>query len=327
MGPAQKGYNGDMSYDDDLPPSEPTRVMPAVPGGGAAVPPALPPSPPGPSFPDGMGGGVPPDHDPTRTPKIIAGVSAALLVLFAIIFLATRGGDDEVATFDSTLPFTIATSSLPTTTLPATTLPATTAPPTTAPATIATTAPTTVAPTTTAAPTTTTAAPTTTLAPTTTVAPTTTAAPTTTTSTTTLPPTPLCTTDSLSLTIGDSEGAAGSTYTSVYVANTGTATCVLDAPGIMRFTAGGAPVGAQLRASSTSDLELAPGGVATALWRMSQTELFDCTPSAATRIEVVFGAAVVPGPAYGPVCATPAEQQGTLQGFTGGLSDLVPPGE
>jgi hypothetical protein len=131
----------------------------------------------------------------------------------------------------------------------------------------------------------------------------------------------------LSITIGDSEGAAGSTYTEVYVANTGTAACVLDGPGIMRFTVGGTPVGAQLTASSSADLELAPGGVATALWRMSAAGLFDCTPSAATQIELVFGTAIVDGPAYEPVCETPPQEQGTLQGFTAGLSDLVPPGE
>lgn len=314
-----------MSYDDDLPTSEPTRVMPAVPAGGAATPPTLPPSPPGPLFPDGAGGGGrPPGRNPNQTPMIIAGVGAALLVLFAIIFVATRDGDDEVATIDSTLLPTIPSSSLPGTTAPPTTLPATTSPPSTAPATAATTAPTTLA-------TTTTVAPTTTLAPTTTPAPTTTAAPTTTTAapttTTTVPATPLCASGSLSITIGDSEGAAGSTYTEVYVANASSATCVLDAPGVMRFTVGGAPVGAPLTASSTTDLELAPGGVATALWRMSDTALFDCTPSAPTKIQLVFGAATVAGPDYGPVCATPPEEQGTLQGFTGGLADLVPPSE
>lgn len=322
MAGARTGYNGSMSYDDDLPTSEPTRVMPAVPGGGAPTPPTLPPSPPGPVFPNGAGGGMPPDHDPTRTPKIIAAVSAALLVVFAIIFLATRGGDDEIATTDSTLFPTIPSSSFPATTLPPTTLPATTLPITTAPATVATSAPTSVA-------TTTTIAPTTTLAPTTTPAPTTTVAPTTTTvaptTTTTVPPTPLCVTGNLSITIGDSEGAAGSTFTEVYVANASGATCVLDGPGIMRFTVGGTPVGAPITASSTSDLELAPGGAATALWRMSDAGLSECTPSAATKIQLVFGAATVNGPDYDPVCATPAQEQGTLQGFTNGLSDLVPP--
>ncbi len=116
----------------------------------------------------------------------------------------------------------------------------------------------------------------------------------------------------------------GSTYTEVYVANTGGGRCLLDAPGVMRFTVGDTAVGAELVATSTTDLELAPGGVATALWRMSSADLFDCTPSAATRIELVFGEAIVPGGDYEPVCETPPLEQGDLQGFTAGLSDLVP---
>ena len=58
---------------------------------------------------------------------------------------------------------------------------------------------------------------------------------------------------------------------------------------------------------------------------MASTGLFDCTPSADTKIEIAFGTALVPGGDYDPVCAAPPEDQGTLQGFTAGMSDLVPP--
>lgn len=301
--------------DDEFPTSEPTRVMPTVPGGGSALPPN-PPAPPGSGFEPPMG---PPGRNPNRTPMIIAGVGAAFIVLFAVIFALTRDNDDEVQTSDSTTLPTFATSTLPATSVAvsSSTLPASTAP-TSAPTSAPTTAPTTtVAPTTT-----TTVAPTTTVAAT--AAPSTTTAPTTTATTTTTAPTPLCATADLDVTIGDSEGAAGSTYTEVYVANTSGRTCVLDAPGVMRFAVAGVAVGAQITATSTTDLVLTPTGVASALWRMAQTGNFECTPSGDTQIELVFGAAVVPGGGFGPVCATPAEEQGSLQGFTAGLSDLVP---
>ena len=81
--------------------------------------------------------------NPNRTPMIIAGIGAALIVLFAMIFAVTRDSDDEITTGDSTLPLTIVTSSQPPTTLPghhtarlaapATTTPTTAVPATTVP--------------------------------------------------------------------------------------------------------------------------------------------------------------------------------------------------
>lgn len=164
--------------DPDVPPGEPTMIMPVTPG---AVPPAVPP----------IGG--PPPYTTTPVPPpppppwwrekwwVVAVVALALVALIIfILWLTNDDNDDALETNEST----IATSSLPSTSAPSTTEPATTAPATTEPA---TTAPATTAPptteetttTTTEAPTTTTQAPTTTAAP----ATTTTAAP-----TTTLPP-------------------------------------------------------------------------------------------------------------------------------------------
>jgi hypothetical protein len=159
--------------DPDVPPGEPTMIMPVVPG-------AVPSEPTVPITPAHTAATAPPPPPPWFKEHwwVVALVALALAALIIFILWLTRDkGDEALETSEST----VATSSLPSSTAPATTAPATTAPATTEPATTApaTTEATT---TTTEAATTTTAAPTTTAA-TTTAAPTTTVAP-----TTTLPP-------------------------------------------------------------------------------------------------------------------------------------------
>jgi hypothetical protein len=162
--------------DPDVPPGEPTMIMPVTPG-------AVPPEPTVATTPAHTATTVPPPPPPWFKEHwwVVALVALALAALIIFILWLTNDDDDALETSEST----VATSSLPSstapaTTAPATTVPATTEPATTAPATTEATTSTTAAPTTTAA--TTTAAPTTAAA-TTTGAPTTTAAP-----ATTLPP-------------------------------------------------------------------------------------------------------------------------------------------
>jgi hypothetical protein len=168
--------------DPDVPPGEPTMIIPVVP---SAVPPEPTAAMPADTVPPVTP--VPPPPPPPPWWKehwwVVAVVALALVALIIFILWLTADDDNDAL---ETNESTIATSSLPSTSAPVTTAPATTAPTSTEPATTApatteattttteaTTTTTTEAPTTTTtqATTTTTAASTTTVAPTTTLPP------------------------------------------------------------------------------------------------------------------------------------------------------------
>jgi hypothetical protein len=105
---------------------------------------------------------------------------------------------------------------------------------------------------------------------------------------------PSCATADLSVTIGPSQGTAGSIYQPIVFTNTGTATCTLYGyPGVS--LAGGSPVAqigaaaARSTATAASIITLAPGAAANALLQYTEAGNYSpstCTPTPATTLVV-----------------------------------------
>jgi len=103
---------------------------------------------------------------------------------------------------------------------------------------------------------------------------------------------PSCTTTDLSVTIGASQGTAGSIYQPIVFTNTGTATCTLYGyPGVS--LAGGSPVAqigaaaARSTATAASIITLAPGAAANALLQYTEAGNYSpstCNPTPATEL-------------------------------------------
>ncbi|HEY4331763.1 MAG TPA: DUF4232 domain-containing protein, partial [Ilumatobacteraceae bacterium] len=148
-----------------------------------------------------------------------------------------------------------------------------------------TVAPTTVAPTvaTTAAP------PPATEPPTTPAPPPATAAPTTAPTPTTHPGPQPCKSSGLKLTLGASDGTAGSVYTPIVFTNTGSVSCTLDGhPGVSFVDSHGTQVGPSAARTdvATPTITLAPGGHAHANLQVAEAGNFDCTIVNAPTLKV-----------------------------------------
>jgi len=126
---------------------------------------------------------------------------------------------------------------------------------------------------------------------TTTSAPTTTVAPSTTTSspTTTAAGVPPCTSGQLSVSVGQSQGAAGSLIVPLVFQNTGRTTCSLQGyPGVSIVGANGAQLGAAAaRTGQATPLVSLPAGQSTtAIFRQANPGMLNCTPVSATGFRV-----------------------------------------
>jgi hypothetical protein len=137
-------------------------------------------------------------------------------------------------------------------------------------------------------PSTTTSAPSTTVAPSSSTTTTTSSSPATTTTTTTagVPP---CTSSQLSVSVGQSQGAAGSLIVPLVFQNTGSTTCSLQGyPGVSIVGTGGAQLGpAAARTGQATPLVTLPTGQTTmAIFRQANPGNLNCTPVSATGFRV-----------------------------------------
>lgn len=139
---------------------------------------------------------------------------------------------------------------------------------------------------------------------------------------------PMCTTEHLQISLGPSEGAAGSVYRTVIFRNTGSVTCHLGGfPGVS-YVAGSDShqVGAAAAMSGDrgADVQLAPGGTAGAAVQMVNVANYDaaaCRPTAVDGVRVYppgnTGSQVVPLQTTG--CAgSPPGNQLTVQAMRAG---------
>jgi len=126
---------------------------------------------------------------------------------------------------------------------------------------------------------------------TTTSAPTTTVPPSTSTSspTTTAAGVPPCASGQLSVSIGQSQGAAGSLIVPLVFTNTGSTTCSLQGyPGVSIVGADGAQLGAAAAQTGqgTPLVSLPAGQTTTAIFRQANPGILNCTPVSATGFRV-----------------------------------------
>ena len=126
---------------------------------------------------------------------------------------------------------------------------------------------------------------------TTTSAPTTTVPPSTSTSspTTTAAGVPPCASGQLSVSIGQSQGAAGSLIVPLVFTNTGSTTCSLQGyPGVSIVGANGAQLGAAAAQTGqgTPLVSLPAGQTTTAIFRQANPGILNCTPVSATGFRV-----------------------------------------
>jgi hypothetical protein len=101
-----------------------------------------------------------------------------------------------------------------------------------------------------------------------------------------------CRSRHLSLSLGGSQGAAGTTYQSVVLTNTGSRSCTLFGyPGVSFVDSGGALLGkpSSQDPGTKKKVTLAPGGQANTLLRQPNPGNFDpttCSPTTADRLRV-----------------------------------------
>lgn len=140
--------------------------------------------------------------------------------------------------------------------------------------------------------------------------------------------TPMCTTEHLQISLGPSEGAAGSVYTTVIFRNTGSVTCHLGGfPGVS-YVAGSdnhqVGAAAEMSGERGADVQLAPGGTAGAALQMVNVANYDpaaCQPTPVSGVRVYppgnTGSQVVPLETTG--CAgSPPGNQLTVQAMRAG---------
>jgi hypothetical protein len=100
---------------------------------------------------------------------------------------------------------------------------------------------------------------------------------------------PACTSSQLSVSVGQSQGAAGSLIVPLVFQNTGSTTCSLQGyPGVSIVGAGGAQLGAAATRTgqATPLVSLPPGQTTMAIFRQANPGNLNCTPVPATGFRV-----------------------------------------